>query len=335
MPIKPKITGDSTVLTVSSSEKKSPNVFEQMSIQASRENEIDKNILSKSSKSSYRPIEENIVANSENEFQININDIEFHPSNSETYGKSIRQDLIDSIIDHDVLDSIIVCKGTNKPYRVLSGNTRVKILLDSDVQDQIKNIHGDYRYMIKAKNLGIIDEDRQKRLLLEYNLYRNKTLFQKFKESELEKAIIKDESKIRARLGKASQDSIGRIDDYLAKKYFGAAGDYLAQLRKVVNILSEDNTISIDNNPTIQKLNTGELKVKVVLEKLLSSKPVDKKNERITKGVTDADMESFIPKFKSSGYKIDDLSRKEMPLAYKHLINLAKQIKDSYEATED
>lgn len=266
--------------------------------------------------------------------EINVNEIEFHPNNVSIYGKKINPELIKAIIEDDVTDPIVVCKGENKKFRVLSGHTRVRIKLDPDIQEQIKNTHGEYRYLIKAYYVGVVDENLQKRRLIDSNLHRDKTLLQKFKECEIEKEILKVEAEQRARVGKRATDAIGRIDQYLAQKYFGSANKFLAQLRKIVEILSEDTSVDIEDHPIIVKINKGELKVKPVYEKLISNKPADKKNERITKGVTDAAMDEFIPKFKTNDYRIDDLSRTEMPLAYKYLINQARIIKEAFDALD-
>jgi hypothetical protein len=73
------------------------------------------------------------------------------------------------------------------------------------------------------------------------------------------------------------------------------------------------------------------LAVSNVYKRLKHDPSGDVTKRRITAGITEAEMKSFIPKFEDTGCAVENLRLDEMPLAYKYFRSKAEQLKKIYE----
>jgi hypothetical protein len=270
--------------------------------------------------------------------QVSIHDIEFHPENQSVYGSEIHPALADSMFVFGLLQNIIVCQGSDKSYRCLSGHSRLTVLLNQDFQANYKRKHGQELLNVTVKYLGFIDRVDQELFMLEFNLYRQKSWLQRVLEAIKEEKIRSQEAGSRSKKGKASDGNepwVGRVDAFVADKYLGVKKDTFRMSKAIVLHLLEEvkgHHPSLFSHKIIVAINKGDKKVKPVYVSIFEKGKKSIDNEtRITKGITQEDYSKFLPRYEKMGFNIDKLKTKEdMKCAYKFHNSSALKVKAAF-----
>lgn len=256
---------------------------------------------------------------------ISISDIEDHPDNYEIYGDIDTTDIDESIINNGILQAVIVCKGSEKRYRLLAGHRRVSSCRKDFVQKAYEQLHnGETITKIKATFKGELTENEQMRILLETNQIRQKTFFMKVQESMKEKMVLARELEERKKLGDKVEEKM-IANDVVGKKYFGVGKDTYVIIIKIYELLKNDNAHS-----TLKHLNESIVSgFKIEWQKIydkLANKPEKK---RLGAGKSHAETLDFLPRLQELNFEIKRISQEdEAERAYLYFSKMARESKD-------
>jgi len=260
-------------------------------------------------------------------------DIEDHPDNASIYGQTVSEGLRQSIIEYGVVEDLVVCKGKKKPYRALSGHSRKRVMSDPDVINEIQKTDPSRSILVPIKFVGELGKYEQERLLLEFNVYRNKTYLQRMHEALREEDLVKREAKDRMKSGVGGHKNSGRTDEFLAKKYFGKSKGWFNTAKEVYQSLSvkhKNNYQKMNEDVIVKKIDNDEIKIGAANRSLKSHEPPREK-VRIDKSLNDHDYAGFIKRFAKKNYDLDTCTNEELPMAYKYFSSLAREAKQRFE----